>query len=213
MNRILRNAIISSIVSVVATWITEFPFTWHRFLLVPTCDNCPEPSVFYPTHFLLDFLFWFVIFFAALTVATINEKEDKRTMRVVRSLGLSLGAGAVVVLGSAYTLELVFGNADDLLAAIPACAILSATLYAIFSARTFKFSSVNLTDKLVRNAGIALLSGLLFTIITSGYYSYHLMNSIVTLWFCVSFVVVCVFDYTWRKGNAQPPKTSTIKTA
>ncbi len=165
-----------------------------------------------------------------LSVATLDTKHEERTMSVLKSLGVSIVVGVFILLGVLYLTQLFFGNIDSFLIIIFGCTILSAILYAAISARSFNYNAIDIIGKLARNASVAVLTGFLFTIVTSGHYSNvasifflsgdqflgffeFLMRGVVPLLSCIAFLIISVFsfDYTRRNGRAQEPKTSTVK--
>jgi hypothetical protein len=141
-----------------------------------------------------------------------------RVGRALQSLGLSIGAGFVVLLGALYSTQWIFGVANNALLVLLSCAFVSAILYMRFLVRSFNYAASVATTKVARNAVIALLAAFLFTIATASYYGVkmlsgegfwfnfrNLMTGPFSLWAPVAFLIVTVFSFNYSRRRVRSP--------
>lgn len=226
MNRFYRDSIVSSIVSLVLAWITQFPLPYRVVLLLPTCNGCQEPIQIHPLNFLIDFAFWLVISLSILSIIDYdfirdNEQLNKKASLIEASLGVSFAVGVIVLLGTLYSLQFVFGNVDPLGFSIPVWITAAAITYLVISTRSLGCEIKGALLRLGRNFLVALLGGFIFTLATSSFYSNEpfydfwaymrfLMTGILVLWFSVAFVVVCAFNVYYSRRERVDKQSETL---
>jgi hypothetical protein len=141
-----------------------------------------------------------------------------RVGRALQSLGLSVGAGFVVLLGALFSTQWIFGVANNAVFVLFGYAVVAAILYTRFLMRSFNYDASVVTIKVARNAGIALLAAFLFTIATASYYGVNilsrsgswfnfqnLMTGPFSLWAPVAFLIVTVFSFNYSRRRVRSP--------
>jgi hypothetical protein len=155
--------------------------------------------------------------------ASASAAPRPRMSGALPSLGLSIGAGFIVLLGALYSTQWIFGVANNALFVLFGCAVVSAVLYVRFAMRSFSYTASVATTKVARNAIIALLVAFLFAIATSSYYVgdgvnmlsrsgfsfwfyfQNLMTGPFSLWAPVAFVAVTVFGFNYSRRRVRSP--------
>ncbi len=223
MNRFYRDTIISSIVSIVLSWITQFPFPYRVVLLVPTCNGCTEPIQIHPLNFLIDFAFWLAISLSILSIIDWyfirgDERRNRQASRIESSLGVSFAAGVVFVLGTLYGMEFAFGDINNLGWIIPVWIGVAAIAYYVISIKSLGASIKWTLLRLGRNSLVALLGGgFVFTLVVSPLYGTPLFSpygsvfwAYFVLWSSVAFVVVCAFNIYYSRSERADKQSETF---